>query len=159
MMQLPRKLMPMILLTTAAVAAAIAMIVMTMLLLQIEDWHRDLTTNFAATDAQSRDERLRPIRSSLPPETLADRVIEAMQPRANWKLESRTCHGQRVELHFIRTTPWLRFKDDIHVQIEPDPSGGSVLIANSRSRIGKGDLGQNPRNLRELLAAVRGATG
>lgn len=145
--------------TTAAVVAAPVITALAAFLWQIEDWRRDLTTNFAATDAQSLDERLRPVGSSLAPETLADRVVEAMRRRGNWKLESRACHAQRVELHFVRTTPWLRFKDDIRVQIEPAPGGGSVLHAKSHSRIGKGDLGQNPRNLRELLAAVRGATG
>jgi uncharacterized protein (DUF1499 family) len=159
MMQLARKPMLMVLITAASVVAAIAITALTLLLLQIEDWHRDLTTNSAATDAQSRDERLRPIRSMLPPDHLADLVVEAMQPRNNWKLQSRTPHAERIDLHFVRTTPWLRFQDDIRVQIELAPGGGSFLNANSQSRIGKGDLGQNPRNLRELLAAVRGATG
>jgi uncharacterized protein (DUF1499 family) len=59
-------------------------------------------------------------------------------------------------LHFVRTTPLMRYKDDIRVRIVPAASGSRVS-AESRSRIGRGDLGQNPRNLRELLAAVRGA--
>jgi uncharacterized protein DUF1499 len=144
------------LIATCALAAAVLAILI-VLLLQVENWRRDLTTNFAATDEKSADEWLRPLRAPLAPAALADRAIGAMQPRANWKLESRTDESNRIDLHFIRTTPVMRFKDDIRVHIEPDSAGGSVLNAQSRSRVGKGDLGQNPRNLRELLASVRHA--
>src|SRR5204863_3064005 len=93
--------------------------------------------------------------TTLAPAALADRVEVAVRPLANWKLISRLAQDGHVELHFVRSTRLVRFQDDIHVRIGPVPAGGSVLHADSRSRIGKGDLGQNPRNLRELLAAVR----
>jgi uncharacterized protein (DUF1499 family) len=48
----------------------------------------------------------------------------------------------------------MRYKDDIRLSIKPADSG-SLLSAESRSRVGRGDLGQNPRNLRELLGAIR----
>jgi uncharacterized protein (DUF1499 family) len=52
----------------------------------------------------------------------------------------------------------MKYRDDIRVQIEP-AAEGTRLSAESRSRVGKGDLGQNPRNLRELLDKVRPAAG
>jgi uncharacterized protein (DUF1499 family) len=123
----------------------------------VEDWSRDLSVNVATTDANSADERLRPIHSSLPPGKIAERVEAAAAALPRWELASReenaAAEEQAVLLHFIRTTPLMRFKDDIRVRIEAAPDGGSVLTAESRSRVGKGDLGQNPRNLRELLGS------
>jgi len=159
MTQLTRKRIHTVVLIAAGLLAAIAIAVLAVLISQVEDWRRDLTTNFAQTDDRSPDQRLRPLRASLAPPGLADRLVEAMQPLTNWHLESRTDESNRIDLHFVRTTPVMRFKDDIRVRIEADSAGGSVLNVQSRSRVGKGDLGQNPRNLRELLAAVRGAAG
>jgi uncharacterized protein (DUF1499 family) len=144
-----------ILIFTAVLASAALLVILAVLATHVEDWHRDLTTNFAATDDQSPDDRMRPLRTSLDPAALADRIEVAVRTLANWKLESRTSDDGRPNLHYVRSTRLMRFKDDIHVRIEPLLAGGSVLHADSRSRVGKGDLGQNPRNLRELLAAVR----
>jgi uncharacterized protein (DUF1499 family) len=48
-----------------------------------------------------------------------------------------------------------RFVDDIHLRFEPHGSG-SRIVGESRSRIGKGDLGQNARNLRALRRLLTG---
>jgi uncharacterized protein (DUF1499 family) len=123
---------------------------------QVENWSRDFTTNTAATDEKSADPHLRPIDSALAPPELAKQVIVAAGKLPRWELADQSEADGVAKLHFIRTTGLWKFKDDIHVQIESTP-GGSQLSAESRSRVGKGDLGQNPRNLRELLAAVRQA--
>ena len=85
-------------------------------------------------------------------------MIAAAGKLPRWELVERRETDGGVKLHFIRTTRLWKFKDDIRVNIAPaQPIGGSLLTAESRSRVGKGDLGQNPRNLRELLEAVRRA--
>jgi len=122
---------------------------------QVEDWSRDFRTNFAAIEPDATDERLRPLRTSLAPAALAERVETAIKPLANWRLQSGEGAGDSIKMHFVRSTALWRFKDDIRVTITPASGSGSVLTATSQSRVGKGDLGQNPRNLRELLAAVR----
>ena len=43
-------------------------------------------------------------------------------------------------------------------RVYPDPDGARLELT-SASRLGKGDLGQNPRNLEELLRAVDGVAG
>ena len=140
-----------------AIAAAAGLLAIVILVaLQVEDWRRDLTTNHAETAQDAADSRLQQIESELPPAELAARVSAAAAGLPNWRLESRQENGVSVELHCVRTTRLLRFADDIRVRIEP-AEGGSRLTAESRSRVGKGDLGQNPRNLRELLGAVRGS--
>lgn len=52
-----------------------------------------------------------------------------------------------------RTTRVFRFVDDVYLLMTP--VGDSVRVeARSASRLGKGDLGQNRRNLAEFLAAL-----
>ena len=127
------------------------------LVTHVEDWSRDLATNVAATSDQARDPRLRTLDSPLSPLELVDAVAQAAGQLPRWELVERTEEDRQVRLHFVRTTGVLRFKDDIRVRIEPAGSG-SRLSAESRSRVGKGDLGQNPRNLRELLDKLRDAS-
>lgn len=122
----------------------------------IDDWSRDLTTNFAKTDPSSTD--LRPLELPLPPDRAASLVRRAAESLRGWQVAEESpsdLGGGAVEWHFVRTTLLMRYKDDIHARIEPLASGESVTVhLRSQSRIGKGDLGQNPRNLRELLRAI-----
>ncbi|SMP50894.1 Protein of unknown function [Neorhodopirellula lusitana] len=101
-------------------------------------------------------------------------VVEATDqaagpPMAIQQLGGQQSSGQQVggqqanslrRLHLTRTTPLFRFVDDIWVDVLPlddsdsrsdSDSGTQVLVnARSQSRVGKGDLGQNPRNLKAL---------
>lgn len=122
----------------------------------IDDWSRDLTTNFAATSEDAKRPALRPIHSPRSPAQLAEIVVAAARQIPRWELVEQQESDDGVQLHFVRTTPLLRFKDDIRITIARR-DGESLLTAQSQSRIGKGDLGQNPRNLIELLAPVRKA--
>ena len=132
---------------------AIAVVLVT----HVEDWSRDLTTNVAATSDDARDERLRTISSTQRPPELAELVIAAARELPRWKLVEQSSGSTATALHFVRTTGLMGFQDDIRVRIVAATDGGSELSAESRSRVGKGDLGQNPRNLRELLDKVRAA--
>ncbi len=63
--------------------------------------------------------------------------------------------GPANTLHATRTTRWLRFIDDVRLTFEPGPRDGtSTVHAESRSRVGIGDLGQNRRNILELWRVV-----
>lgn len=134
----------------AALVLAIGLILVT----HVEDWSRDLAINYAATSDDAKDERLRTLDVPLGPADLAVLVTKSVQSLPRWKLVEQAQAGNAIQLHFVRTTGLVGYKDDIRVRIEPAGSG-SRLSAESRSRIGKGDLGQNPRNLRELLGHVR----
>lgn len=124
-------------------------------LLQVEDWSRDLTVNQASTATDHPDARLRPLawsRSVSESVAAIRRVVERL-PR--WRFESceEQANGEAVVRLTRRTALW-RFTDDIEVTIEPTAEGATLNLA-SRSRVGRGDLGQNPRNLRELLDGLR----
>jgi uncharacterized protein (DUF1499 family) len=138
-----------------AVAAVLVLAIALILVTHVEDWSRDLTINHAATSDDARDERLRPIVTNASPAGMAKLVIQAAESLPRWELVEQTEAGEAIRLHFVRKTGLVGYKDDIRVRIEA-AEGGSRLSAESRSRVGKGDLGQNPRNLRELLGQVRG---
>jgi uncharacterized protein (DUF1499 family) len=137
-----------------ALLVSVVIALLTIAALYVDDWRRDFTTNYAATsdDPQSP---LAALHSDLSPTELANRTAAAVATLPRWRLTQRDAEGQEVTLHFVHTTRLARFVDDITVRISPHENG-SILQAESRSRIGKGDLGQNPRNLRALLEAVEG---
>jgi len=83
------------------------------------------------------------------PARLLSFVRRAVEGLPRWRLEASD--GEVVRA--VRTTRLFRFKDDVTARVSPDP-GGARLELTSASRLGKGDLGQNPRNLEELVRAV-----
>lgn len=85
---------------------------------------------------------------------LLDAAERAIERLSNWSLAERS----ETSLRAVRATSVLRFEDDVTVTAEPG-DGRSRLKLTSASRIGKTDLGQNPRNLRELLAALDAELG
>ena len=123
--------------------------------LQVDDWGRDWTTNFAETTEEAKDINLRPVDSELPPSAFADKVVQQMLGANRWTVgKPQENDDGSVVIDLVHKTMILGFKDDVRVTIEPT-EGGSRLNATSQSRVGKGDLGQNPRNLRELISRVR----
>ena len=120
---------------------------------QIDNWKRDLTTNFARLDSQASDELLRPVQLSEPPEKVSTRILAWVEAEKKWNFVERKDSQDGIELVLTRTTSLMRFTDDIHVHLDA-AEGGTYVRADSRSRIGKGDLGQNPRNLKELVGVL-----
>lgn len=80
-------------------------------------------------------------------------VKRAAAGMKNWRVESEA----PTELKLTRRTGIIGFIDDVTVTIVP--AGNELLLhAASRSRVGKGDLGQNRRNILELWSAIRAST-
>lgn len=122
----------------------------------VDDWSRDLSTNFAETTPLAGDEHLRPTFVPLPPQEAADLIRQAAATLPRWTEQNEvdeTGSQGAVLLEFVRTTPLMRYRDDVKVRVA-EADGGSLIHVQSKSRVGKGDLGQNPRNIRELLGAV-----
>ena len=78
------------------------------------------------------------------------RVVASL-PR--WRVEA--VNSAEGTIHLTRTTRVFRFVDDIHLKLEA-VEGGTRLLGRSASRVGLSDLGQNRRNLRKLVGALRG---
>jgi hypothetical protein len=128
------------------------------LLFTVEDWSRDLTENVARTEPSAEDPALRPIYYSQPVRAVV-RIVDGLAPDLpNWKLSGRTQGRTEVSYNFVVTSPWFGIEDDVTLTISESDLGpelGSVVNAESRSRSTGGDLGRNPRNLRELLEVIR----
>ncbi len=138
--------------------AGLGLIVIATLMLglfsQIENWKRDLSVNHASLDAASDDPRMHPPVVEDSPSEVVDRIVTWAEQAPLWSVESKDVGDRESAIHLTRTTKVFRWVDDIHVRISATENG-TRIDAESQSRVGKGDLGQNPRNLRDLVAAVR----
>jgi len=105
--------------------------------------------NWAATVPGADDPRLRPRLLPMPAEQAADAVIRAIAGLRGWRVAGR----EGPVLRATRTTRLFRFVDDVLLLLEPVPEGTRIQ-ARSASRVGRGDLGQNRRNLAELWRAL-----
>jgi uncharacterized protein (DUF1499 family) len=110
-----------------------------------------LTRNWADT-AEPGDLNPAPLELPWPPAEALARIEEAVRGLPRWRVESVE-RGAGLLRATRRTRLW-RFVDDVTVRVEAAP-GGSRVHARSQSRVGKGDLGQNRRNLLQLFRAVR----
>jgi len=119
----------------------------------LEDWKRDLTVNHARLDPQAADSRLHPLLLDVPLGKVADQVEQWANATPRWSVESRSESGTSVKIHLTHRTRLVGFVDDVVVRLQ-SIEGQTKLDAESRSRVGVGDLGQNPRNLRELRSGI-----
>ena len=85
------------------------------------------------------------------PEAVA-RVEAAVRGLPRWQIVQTD--PQAGTLSATRRTRLFRFTDDITLRLEAT-EGGTRVRARSQSRVGVTDLGQNRRNLLELLSALR----
>lgn len=110
---------------------------------------RWFTKNWANT-AEPTHADLRPLEwPGVTAVAAGDRVREAVRGLRSWAVAGEG--GSALTL--TRKTGVMRFVDDITLTLSETPVG--VLIhAESRSRVGKGDLGQNRRNILELWRAL-----
>ncbi len=134
----------------------IALVVLAMLIslaMQIDDWSRDLSTNRAATSTDSADPTLRSLELAASAEEIEAAIMQFVERTPAWQVNPNPS-DDNAALALVRTTRVFRFADDVEVFLQPTETGTRVDV-HSESRVGKGDLGQNPRNIRELLNALR----
>lgn len=116
--------------------------------------------NVASISPGAEDPSLRPLVADVDVNALTDRVTDWATEHANWTVVGEalkdSVDGQpdTVRVELVRTTRILRFKDDIVVKLRRMDDGSTEMTATSQSRLGKGDLGQNARNLRQLRQGV-----
>lgn len=137
-----------------AVAGVLGAVLFTAL--RIEDWSRDLSQNSAETSPLADHELMRPAIISLAPDETVKLIRSTLAELWGWEetpAGGEAAGGDEITMNLVHTTTFLRFKDDVTVIVSPGADGSVVRVA-SKSRIGKGDLGQNPRNIKQLLYAV-----
>ena len=129
------------------IALAVTIAAVVTVCLQVDDWNRDWSQNEATLEGMTVNGTPSEVVDSL--QTWADANL-------SWKVESSEAQPGGAKVHLTHTTGFLRFVDDVHVEVTAtsnDPPK-STVSAKSKSRVGKGDLGQNPRNLKKLEAAL-----
>ncbi len=138
-------------------SAVLAICAIAGLFIFVKDWKRDFTTNHAKLDATAKNPLLRPISLECSREEAVDATKIWLNAQQNWKLISESQESEISVLNLTRETKVMRFVDDIRLEIHSE-SEGVRIEASSQSRIGLGDLGQNPRNLIEISDGLRAAT-
>lgn len=111
---------------------------------------RWMTQNRAATDPPTHLD-LAPLVMAGSLEDVAGAIERAANQAKRWAVVARP---SATELHLTRTTSWMSYTDDVQVTLRGE--GDQVVVnARSQSRVGKGDLGQNRRNIRELWTLLQ----
>ena len=109
---------------------------------------RWFTQNLADTSVPTHAD-LRPLTLPGTRSDAVSRIQSRLAVHKNWAVQS----AGESDLHLTRKTGVLGYTDDVRLTLAE--SGGSVAVnARSRSRVGKGDLGQNRRNILELWRIV-----
>ena len=83
--------------------------------------------------------------------TRAARAAVAALP--GWEVVGSGRGPGGAEVQAVASTRVLRFKDDVTVRIRRK-EGLTEVAVRSRSRVGKGDFGQNARNIRAFQAEL-----
>ena len=76
----------------------------------------------------------------------------------NLKFSGEVSDGDTLILKFVRTHRLLRLKDDVTVRIKRI-GREQTIETHSKARLGIGDLGRNPRNIRRLHAELEDVLG
>jgi uncharacterized protein (DUF1499 family) len=117
--------------------------------LSLKNW---LTKNIYVTTPNNSDPFFRPRKYARPKEEVAGVVQEVIKSLSRWNVvEYRENQGR---IHATHTTALFRFVDDVNIYVVQGLDGVTKLEIISQSRVGKGDLGQNKRNIRELFLAL-----
>ena len=117
--------------------------------MSLKEW---LTKNIYVTTPNNAEPFFRPRKYAKAKEEVAAVVQETLGSLARWKVvEYRENQGR---IHATHTTRLFRFVDDVNIYIVQGLDGITKLEIISQSRVGKGDLGQNKRNIKELLTAL-----
>jgi uncharacterized protein (DUF1499 family) len=89
---------------------------------------------------------------SADPKRVYDETERAVIQLDKWKIaQSRPESGQ---IEATRETSLWGFIDDVTIEIHPQTEFVTRVDVRSASRVGKGDFGQNARNVRELQAEI-----
>ena len=132
----------------------IAVALLALLALSIDDWGRDLSEHEAVTTVDAADPGLRPFESRRTVGELVEALRFAGARIGNWDYVGTVADDSRTIVNFVATHRLLRVKQDITVLVE-DLGNRRVVTAASTSRLALPDLGRNPANLRRILVELR----
>lgn len=94
---------------------------------------------------------LQPVAYMLGQERVFAAVNEVVSAWPNARIELSDAATGRVE--FVAASRWSRLTTRMQVRVESNGDGGSIVFVRSEST-GRGDLGQNARNVRRTLRVL-----
>jgi uncharacterized protein (DUF1499 family) len=103
--------------------------------------------SFWAIQAQKHPE-VKPLVVTLAPDVTFERISQLAAQQPQWKIVGKDPSRRRLEA--IATTKWLRFKDDVVIEVLPQ-GNGSVVHMRSKSRLGRDDFGANANRITQFL--------
>lgn len=117
---------------------------------------RMLLTNHAETTPDNRDMRLRTRMYRAAPDAVTaalETVVPSLRTYGRaWRIARTDGAADGMRTVHVEV-PVVVFTDDLIVEIAPRGTGSRVEM-RSRSRVGKGDLGENRRHLLQILPAL-----
>jgi len=116
---------------------------------------RWFTNNIADTDGNTHSD-LVPLELPVDPHQAIERIPVGIGTIRGWRTVSVDSRTDVIQA--TRRTRVFGLVDDIVIRIEATGSGIRIH-ARSESRVGKGDLGQNRRNILELFRTLRKQMG
>lgn len=151
---------------TVGIILAITFGLFALIAMRVDDWSRDWTQNYAELNEDAQRPEMRPVKLDTSPSEVIEKVKNWVERQPNWtwvttqKYDPPTSGapmkpGTSVAIQLTRQTGLFKFTDDVTVMLRKNDDGSVTMNATSQSRLGKGDLGQNPRNLVELVNGVR----
>jgi uncharacterized protein (DUF1499 family) len=91
---------------------------------------------------------LKPLARAEPPAKAYEAALAAARRMPRWNVVAEDAKAFVIEA--VATTRLMRFKDDVVIEVRPEPAGSSVHV-RSKSREGKGDFGANAARIRAYL--------
>lgn len=99
---------------------------------------------------------LQPLTVALPPTRVFEAALTVARTLPHWTVVKADPAAGLIEAE--ARMPLWRFVDDVTIRVVPR-EGGTRVSVRSASRVGRGDLGQNARNIRAFLGGLRRALG
>jgi uncharacterized protein (DUF1499 family) len=103
---------------------------------------------------------IQPLYYTADPRRVFDESVSSVKELERWELVKSDVATRKIEA--TSTTRVFKFVDDVTITVQPVTEFVTRVDVHSRSRVGKGDFGQNARNieafygeLEERLGAVR----
>lgn len=107
--------------------------------------------NIVETGKTSEYPDIQPLRVPLSKDRVVDGALHAVSQLPHWLLISYDV--AKGEVRAEATTSLLRFVDDVVIRVVEENTDVSVHV-RSASRVGRGDFGQNARNIRKFFAEL-----
>jgi uncharacterized protein (DUF1499 family) len=126
-------------------AAAIGVILLTVLAVLASQWP---AINVVETGRTPEYPDVTPRVYQAGAERVFDAALHAVNRLPRWSLVSH--RPETGEIRAEARTRMLRFVDDVLIRVT-EQQGAAVVMVRSASRIGRGDFGQNARNIRTFF--------